>query len=483
MSNVMNIEKLSDYVYRIPKTGRMNVEGRVYANNELLETQKNDEAIAQVRNVACLPGIVKYSIAMPDFHWGYGFPIGGVAAFDLDEGVISPGGVGFDINCGVRVVRTGLTRESFMEKREKAVASIFQQIPTGIGKGSGVKKLSKSEMKNCAENGARWAVKNGLADEDDLAHIEEGGILEGADFGTVSEDAISRGRGQLGSLGSGNHFLEIQAVEEIYDKIVADALGLEKGQIVYSIHCGSRGFGHQICDDYLKVMSRASNTYNIYLPDKQLCCAPFKSPEAMKYFSAMKCAANFAWCNRQVINFLVNKTLKKVFNMKDEQLKAEIIYDVCHNIAKVEEHIVDKRRMKLCVHRKGATRALPPGHPLTPDAYKSVGQPVLIPGDMGRASFILVGTKKGMEETFCSSAHGAGRIRSRKQMKKLMRDRDLFNLLKNSYDVVVKSKSISSVAEEMPDAYKDASVVANVTERAGISRKIARMKPLCCIKG
>lgn len=477
---MVELTRITETLYEIPKTGKMNVEGRIYANDALLDTQNNMEAIKQVQNVACLPGIVKYSIAMPDFHWGYGFPIGGVAAFDPDDGVISPGGVGFDINCGVRLIATNIIHTDIKPILEKITNELFKSVPAGVGSEEGIKKLSPSEFKLVAEKGAVWAVENGYGSDSDLAFIEENGKLDGADFSSVSDDAVKRGRGQLGTLGSGNHFLEIQVVDKVYNKPSADRLGLTEGSVAYSIHCGSRGFGHQICDDYLKTMLRASQKYNIHLPDPQLCCAPLKSPEAKSYLSAMKCAANFAWANRQVIMWLADKVFQRVIG---KDFRRRLIYDVCHNIAKFERHMVDGAERQLCVHRKGATRALPPGHPLTPEPYKDIGQPVLIPGDMGRHSYVLVGTSKAQEDTFCSSAHGAGRVRSRAQMKRLARGKDLYKQLRDKYGVIVRAHGFMSVAEEMPEAYKDAGIVADVTEQAGISKKVARLKSIACIKG
>jgi tRNA-splicing ligase RtcB len=479
----IDLVRLSDSAVEIPKTGAMRVPGRIYASESLLEPAKLDEAVQQVRNVAHLPGIVKHSLAMPDFHWGYGFPIGGVAAFDAEEGVVSPGGVGYDINCGVRLVRSDLTLDEVRPKLRDIVNQVFRDIPAGVGQGGAIRTPSKEEGRRMSVMGARWAVEQGFGTDRDLDLIEEGGCLKGADPDAVSARAWERGLSQLGTLGSGNHFLELQVVEAVYRPDVAERLGLALNGIVFAVHSGSRGFGYQVCDDSIGVMMKAAGKYGIHLPDRQLCCAPLSSPEAKRYLGAMCAAANFAFANRQIMMALAQRAIARVIGRGPDHLGFRLIYDLCHNIAKFEEHDVDGVLRRLCVHRKGATRALPPGHPLVPKAYADLGQPVFVPGDMGRASFLLIGNARASKETFASTCHGAGRKHSRGAMKKMMGGRDLFKLLEEKYGVIVRGHSRDGVAEEMPDAYKDAAEVVNVMEHAGISDKVVRLKPLACIKG
>ncbi|MBN1421778.1 MAG: RtcB family protein, partial [Planctomycetes bacterium] len=400
-------ERVAPCVYRIPKSGAMRTEGRIYASPALMEGIASDASLAQVANVACLPGIVGASNAMPDIHWGYGFPIGGVAAFDAEEGIISPGGVGYDINCGVRLLASDLRREEIAGKLEDLTAGMFRNIPTGVGSRRKDLKLGPAECRKAAEEGARWAVSQGFGDREDLEFIEEKGALAGADFDAVSERAFERGRSQVGTLGSGNHFVEIGHVEEIYDEAVARAFGLGLGRVTALVHTGSRGFGYQICDETIHLMVKAAQKYGISLPDRQLCCAPIGSPEGRRYFAAMASAANFAFANRQIIAHWIRETFEEVLGLGPREHGLRLVYDVCHNIAKFEEHEVGGERRRLCVHRKGATRAFGPGHPEIPEAYRAVGQPVLVPGDMGRYSYVLAGC--GMEETFGSACHGAGR--------------------------------------------------------------------------
>ncbi len=480
---MVKVEKVTDYLFEVPKQGGMLVPGRIYASESLFETQRNDEAVMQVVNVAHLPGIVKYSLAMPDFHWGYGFPIGGVAAFDLDEGIISPGGVGYDINCGVRIMGTSLVLEEVKPRIKDIVRNVFRAIPAGVGSQDAITKLSFENLKQVTEKGAKWAIDDGYGNKEDLDHIEEHGCLDDADINCVSKQAIDRGRPQLGTLGSGNHFLEIQYVQEIYIPEMAKKLGLFNNQIVVSIHSGSRGFGYQVCDDYIDVMLKASEKYGIKLMDKQLCCAPIRSDEAKRYFAAMKAAANYAWANRQVMRGIVQRVMAKTLGIGEDQLDMRLIYDVCHNIAKVEEFEIDGKKQRLAIHRKGATRAYGPNHPLVPQVYKETGQPVFIPGDMGRCSYLLLGTQKAVDETFGSSCHGAGRVQSRKAMIKKTQGRNLYKELDEKYGVFVMAHGHASVAEEMPEAYKDATEVVDTIERAGISRKLAKLKPIGCIKG
>ncbi|MBI5731285.1 MAG: RtcB family protein [Ignavibacteriales bacterium] len=479
----IEIEKISDNLWEIPKSGGMLVPGRIYISQNMLETSlQNDEALKQVINVAHLPGIQKYSLAMPDIHWGYGFPIGGVAATDLNEGVISPGGVGYDINCGVRLVRTSLVYNSCKDRIKKLVENLFKNVPTGIGSSGAIKKLSATDTKRILKNGSEWAIENGFGLQEDLLFTEENGKLKSADPEFVSDRAIERGLDQTGTLGSGNHFLEVDVVEKTYDEFTANSFGLFEGQIVLQIHTGSRGLGYQICDDYLKILVKAEKKYGFSLPDKQLACAPIKSQEGQDYFSAMCCAANFAWNNRQIIMHLAKKSFKETFNISEPDLGFQLVYDVCHNIAKIEEHEIGGTKKNVCVHRKGATRAFPPDNKFIPEKYRNTGQPVLIPGDMGRYSFISAGTEKAMEETFGSSCHGAGRLQSRHQAMKQAKGRNLIDELTKS-GIIIQAKGFKTIAEEMPHAYKDVADVVDVMHNAGISTKVAKLKPVGVIKG
>ncbi|MGB9607838.1 MAG: RtcB family protein [bacterium] len=478
------LEKIDDYRWLIPRSYKsgMRTDGLIFAQEKMLAKIKQDMAPEQVANVAFLPGIVGYSMAMPDIHWGYGFPIGGVAAFDVREGVISPGGVGYDINCGVRLLRTNLTLAEIKPYLPSLLDEIFRNVPSGVGS-EGKLRLSNEELRQVMLQGARWAVKKGFGWERDLDHTEENGEMEGADPQKVSQRAMERGRSQLGTLGSGNHFLEIQVVAEIYDAKTAKVMGIEKeGQITVMIHTGSRGFGHQICDEYVKELLRSSQHYNIYLPDKQLACAPFSSPEGKAYFSAMVCAANYAWANRQCITHWVREAFEKVFKKSAEELGLELVYDVAHNIAKVEEHIYQGKKVKVVVHRKGATRAFAPGHPLVPKDYREIGQPVIVPGDMGRASYLLVGTQRAMEETFGSTCHGAGRLMSRAQASRSVRGQEVKRRMEEQ-GILVRAASFATLTEEIPEAYKDVGEVVDTCDGAGISRKVAKLRPLAVIKG
>ena len=477
------LNKIDDYRWEIPKTynSGMRVPGLIYASPKLLEQIRQDQALEQVANVAFLPGIVGHSIAMPDIHWGYGFPIGGVAATTLDEGVISPGSVGFDINCGVRLIRTNLTLKEVKPKVELLVNELFREIPSGVGS-KGKIKISFHEIRDVLRKGSKWAVEKGFGWEEDILFTEEEGCMKDANADLVSQHALERGKPQLGTLGSGNHFLEIQVIDKVYDPEVARELGLEEGQITVMIHCGSRGLGHQVCTDYLVTMQKAVQKYGIQLPDRQLACAPLSSPEGKNYYAAMACAANYAWANRQCIMHWTREVFAKVFRSTPEELGIKLIYDVAHNIAKIEEHSLKGKKIKLCVHRKGATRAFPPFHPDIPKKYKKIGQPVLIPGDMGRCSYCLVGTEKVMEETFGSTCHGAGRIMSRMKAKKEARGRDIQQELREK-GIIVKAESWGTLVEEMSDAYKDVSEVVEVMHQTGISRKVVRMRPLGVIKG
>jgi len=483
--NIGGIElvKIRENLWEIPATGKMRVPGRIYISRDMIEKGlKDDEALKQVVNVAHLPGIEKYSLAMPDIHWGYGFPIGGVAATNLDEGVISPGGVGYDINCGVRLATTNLEHERIKNRIDELVSKLFNAIPTGVGASGAIKKLSTNDLKKVLTKGSVWAVENDLGTPSDVEFTEETGTLKNADTDAVSKRAFERGADQVGTLGSGNHFLEVDVVEEIYDAKVAEVFGMFKGQIVVQIHTGSRGLGYQVCDDYLKVLLQASNKYGFKLPDKQLACAPIKSKEGQDYLAAMQAAANFAWNNRQVIMHLAKNVFKETFGMKDSELGFRLVYDVCHNIAKIEKHKIGKEEKEVCVHRKGATRAFPPNSKMIPEKYQGVGQPVLIPGDMGRYSYVTVGTEKAMEETFGSSCHGAGRNLSRTKALKNAKGRDLIEELKQK-GIVIQAKGYKTIAEEMPGAYKDVSDVVEVMHKEGITRKVAKIKPVGVIKG
>lgn len=481
--NGITLNNIRDNLWEIPKSGNMRVPGRIYISQKMLEKSlKDDDALKQVVNVAHLPGIEKYSLAMPDIHWGYGFPIGGVAATNLDEGVISPGGVGYDINCGVRLATTSLFVDDVQPKIQTLITKLFQNIPTGVGASGAIRKLSKTDLKNVLQKGSVWAMENDLGTQNDIVFTEENGTLRGADFSIVSERALERGVDQLGTLGSGNHFLEVDVVDEIYDSNVSEAFGLSLNQIVIQIHTGSRGLGYQVCDDFLKVLQSASKKYGFDLPDKQLACAPIKSQEGQDYLAAMQSAANFAWNNRQVIMHLAKKSFKEVFALTDSQLKFQLVYDVCHNIAKIEKHKIGSSEKEICVHRKGATRAFASGSNQIPAKYKHVGQPVLIPGDMGRYSFVAVGTEKAMEETFGSSCHGAGRNLSRHKAMKVAKGRDLLNEL-GKKGIVIQVKGYKTIAEEMPEAYKDVANVVDVMHQEGITKKVAKLRPIGVIKG
>ncbi len=431
--------------------------------------------------MATLPGIVRASLAMPDIHSGYGFAIGGVAAFDLDEGVVSPGGVGYDINCGVRLLRSNLRRDDIQPRLKDVVTALFHEIPSGVGS-KGRLRLGREDERKVYVKGARWAVESGMGEAGDLAHTESEGALEGADPDLISKRASERGSAQQGTLGSGNHFLEIQHVDKVYDPGAADALGLFEGQMTVMIHTGSRGFGHQVCTDFLEVMHRAAGKYGIELPDPELACAPYRSPEAQDYLGAMRAAANYAWANRQCIMHWTRETFLRALKISPAELGMSLVYDVAHNVAKVEKHVVDGKERELVVHRKGATRAFPPGHPELPPAYRQTGQPVLIPGDMGRASFVLLGTELAMQLTWGSTCHGAGRVLSRHKALKQAKGRAIWRELEDR-GIIVRSAGRRTLAEEMSEAYKDVSEVVDVVARAGISRKVARLRPMGVVKG
>jgi tRNA-splicing ligase RtcB len=475
------LEAIDRWRFRIPRHGAMRTDGLVFADAALMRDLENDQALQQVVNVAQLPGIVGPSIAMPDVHWGYGFPIGGVAAFDPAGGVVSPGGVGYDINCGVRLLATPLTIDEARPRLARLVDEIFDTIPCGVGSARSDVVLSDDDLDAVLAGGAAWTVGRGFGTPRDLEAIEGGGCLPGAEPARVSSRARRRGRDQLGTLGSGNHFVEVGWVAERFEAGIADALGLRPGTVTVFIHSGSRGLGHQVCDDHLDVMLRTAKRYGIALADPQLCCAPLGSPEAEDYWGAMNAAANFAFANRQLMTHYVRRALSRVFGGAAGD-RVELVYDVAHNIAKLEEHTVGGRRRQVCVHRKGATRAFPPGHPELHPRFRESGQPVLIPGDMGRYSFVLVGTDQALAETFGSCCHGAGRRLSRHAAKREARPRDLPAELAAA-GVVVRAASRRTVDEEMPEAYKDVREVVDVVHGAGIGKKVAMIRPCGVVKG
>lgn len=484
MTGPIPLIKIDDSRWEIPisyKQG-MRVPGRIFCDEKNLPKLLNDPALEQVANVAFLPGIVKYSLAMPDIHWGYGFPIGGVAATDPEEGgVISPGGVGYDINCGVRLLKTGLREEDVRPRLRELIGGLFAAIPCGVGQ-SGEVRLNGKEIRQAVREGSSWAVRRGYGVAADLECTEGRGHLEGADPEAVSERAYERGADQLGTLGSGNHFLEVQAVDEIFDPALARRFGLETGQVTVMIHSGSRGFGYQVCEDSLQAARHALNKYHISVPDPQLSCAPVHSPEGKQYLAAMRCAANFAWANRQCLTALTRKVFEIFFRRSAKDLGMDLLYDVAHNIAKFERHEVGGKQKMLCVHRKGATRAFAPGDPELPVCFEDTGQPVIIPGDMGRSSYLLTGTAQAAEETFSSCCHGAGRAMSRTAALKAARGRSVRRELEDR-GIIVMARSEKGIAEEQPAAYKDIHEVIEVVARAGLARKVVRMRPLGVIKG
>ncbi|MCS7015245.1 MAG: RtcB family protein [Gemmatales bacterium] len=478
------LERIDETRYRIPKSYKsgMRVDGIIFADETLIEMIRNDQAPEQVANVAFLPGIQVASLAMPDIHWGYGFCIGGVCATDPDEGgVISPGGVGYDINCGVRLVRTRLTEEQVRPKLKELVNELFRQIPTGVGR-TGKYHFDRKELRHLMAEGPRYLVKRGLCTEEDIEHTEAQGRLEGAKPENVSDRALDRGAEQCGTLGSGNHFLEVQVVDAVFDQEAAQVMGLFAGQVCVMIHSGSRGLGYQVCDDALHALRNVPEKYGIYLPDRQLLCAPVQSPEGQHYLGAMRAAANFAWCNRQLLTWQAREVFETVFGKSWQDLQMQVVYDVAHNIAKFEEHEIDGRKKWVWVHRKGATRAFPPGHPEIPEKYRQIGQPVLIPGDMGRASWVLVGQQDSMAKSFGTTCHGAGRAMSRTAAVQDARGRSIEKELEQR-GVVARARSWKGLAEEQPAAYKDVDLVVEVVHKAGLSKKVARMRPIGVIKG
>ncbi len=495
------LRKLDDQRWLLPEEYRqgMRVPGLIFASETLMAAAAQEQALEQVANVALLPGIVSYSVAMPDIHWGYGFPIGGVAAMRVEDGVVSPGGVGFDINCGVRLVRTDLDVAEVKPHLGPLVRALYHKVPSGVGS-EGMLHLSAKDAGQVMVKGAGWAVSRGMGVPDDLEVTEEHGCMADADPADVGEKPRQRGAGQIGTLGSGNHFLEVQAVDEVFDAAAATAMGIGRpGQVVVMFHCGSRGFGHQVCEDYVREIGPRMASYGITVPDRQLACAPIKSPEGQRYLSAMKCAANFAWANRQTILHWTREAFEEVFHRAWQDLGMRQVYDVSHNMAKIERHVIPSpskgegqavgaspahggRTELLCVHRKGATRAFPPGNPDVPKRYKDIGQPVLIPGDMGRYSFLCVGGPKAMERSWGSACHGAGRRWGREAAKRALRGRDIRQELADQ-GIIAMAKGWASLAEEATEAYKDVAEVVEVCELAGLTRKVARLRPLGVVKG
>ena len=476
------IKKIKDNVYEIPGSynKKMRASGRLYLDDESFEALE-EGAVQQIVNVACLPGVQKYSIGLPDIHFGYGFPIGGVAAFSMRNGIVSPGGVGFDINCGVRLIKSNLTLEDVEDHLDELTEKLFKNIPSGVGS-KGKIRLKEGEIDKVLDYGAEWAVENGYGWPEDLEVLEENGRMEDADSSIVSDKAKKRGIPQLGSLGSGNHFLEIQVVDEIYNEEAAEVFGLKKGMIVVMVHSGSRGCGHQVCSDYLRLMDKAYKKYKINLDDRQLACAPLDSKEAQDYIQAMSAAANYAWANRQLMTHWIRETFEDVLGKSAKEMEMDIVYDVAHNIVKMETHKVYNREEELLVHRKGATRAFGPGREEVPEKYRAIGQPVLIPGTMGTASYILHGTDVAMEETFGSTAHGAGRILSRSRAKKDYSADEITEEMENK-GIKIKATSKHVIAEEAPGAYKDVDSVVRVSDSTGIAKLVAKVKPLAVTKG
>jgi tRNA-splicing ligase RtcB len=478
------LERVSDCCWRIPKSYKagMRVDGLIYANDELIELIKSDQAPEQVANVAFLPGIQHASLAMPDIHWGYGFCIGGVCATDPNEGgVISPGGVGYDINCGVRLARSDLFYQDVKPRLKPLVDELFRSVPTGVGR-EGKYHFDAKELRRLMAEGPGRLVERGLATPGDIDHTEARGRLDGAEPENVSDRALERGKDQCGTLGSGNHFMEVQVVDAIFDDDAARAMGLEKDMVCVMIHSGSRGLGYQVCDDALKLLRGVPEKYGISLPDRQLSCAPVESPEGRHYLGAMRAAANYAWCNRQLLMWQAREAFERIFEQPWQELKMNLVYDVAHNIAKFEEHTIGGDSRRVWVHRKGATRAFPPDHPEVPSVYRRAGQPVIIPGDMGRASWVLAGQNGSMDQTFGTACHGAGRVMSRTAAVKHAQGRRIDQELERK-GVIARARSWKGLAEEQPDAYKDVNLVVDVVHRAGLAKKVARMRPIGVIKG
>lgn len=478
------VRKIDDWRWEIPRDAKpgMRVPGLIFSSEKLIQNILNDKSLDQVANVAMLPGIVKASMAMPDIHWGYGFAVGGVAATDPEQGgVISPGGVGFDINCGIRLVRTKLTEEEVKPVLRTLVAQLFRDIPCGVGKEGDIRFTEKQERQILTQ-GSEWIVKQGFGTEQDVVHTESRGCLEGADPDKVSERAYQRGRGQVGTLGSGNHFVEVQVVDQVFDEQAAQALGMRPGQVTVMIHSGSRGLGYQVCDDYLETTGKGCAKYGISIPDRQLACVPVNSPEGQAYLGGMRAAANYAWANRQLLMHRMREAFERVFKKSWQALGLSLVYDVAHNIAKMERYKVDGKEKLLCIHRKGATRAFPPGHPELSEEYRHLGQPVIIPGDMGRNSYLLIGGERAIEESFGSTCHGAGRVMSRTAAIRSAKGRSIRQELE-AKGIIAMSRGRTGLEEEQPAAYKDVNDVVEVVHHAGLSRRVCRMRPIGVIKG
>jgi tRNA-splicing ligase RtcB len=483
MVAIKDLQRINDYEWEIPKTFRedMRVPVRLFVTHEMLEEVMRDNSLEQAVNAATLPGLVGHVVVMPDMHQGYGFPIGGVAATRLPDGVISPGGIGYDINCGVRLLASSIPYEAVQKYLEALATALNQRCPSGVGE-KGAVRLTEAELDQVCREGARWALKKGYAAESDLRRTEEGGRVEGADPSKVSKQAKERGRPQLGSLGAGNHFIEVDVVDELFDPQAASIMGLQKGNLVVQIHCGSRGFGHQICSDYVDEFQHAVRRYGIHLPDRELVCAPLNSPEGEAYLAAMRCAANYAFANRQILAHEIRRAFEDALAGKVKNLELHQIYDIAHNMGKVENHLVAGQKLRVCVHRKGATRAFGPGSPELPPEYREIGQPVLVPGSMGTSSWILVGTERSMELSFGSTCHGAGRVMSRHQAKREVRGEQLRRELE-SQGIHIRAGSMAGLAEEAPRAYKDVDRVVQTVVGADIAHKVARLTPVAVIKG
>jgi tRNA-splicing ligase RtcB len=481
MEPALSLVEISPCCWEIPRSGNMLVPGRVFADRDFIEHAEQEQALDQVRNVACLPGIQTASMAMPDIHWGYGFAIGGVAAFRVEDGIISPGGVGYDIACGVRLIRTNLGAAAATKTVPDLIHELSRSIPAGVGRHGDI-RLNHREMDDLMTKGVPWVISRGFGWRDDMDAIEDGGALEGADPEQVSKRARERGFAQSGTLGAGNHFIEVQRVDEIFDEAAAAAFGIFPGQLCVMVHSGSRGLGHQVCTDYVKVMGGAAARAGIDLPDRQLACAPIRSAEGSAYYAAMACAVNFARVNRQVMTHLLRQSFEYIFKMSAEDLGLDLVYDVSHNVAKFEDHMVSGVTKQLCVHRKGATRSFPAGHPDVPAKYRAVGQPVIVPGDMGTASYLLKGTETAMAESFGSTCHGAGRVMGRRAAKRAIQGHELKARLE-AQGITVSAGRTSTLAEEAPEAYKDIDKVVEVCQVAGLSLKVARMRPMGVIKG
>jgi len=478
-----DFKQIGEFLFEVPQSYRsdMRAPARFYADTELLQAIASDKSLGQLINTTTLPGIVKYALAMPDIHQGYGFPIGGVIATELPDGVISPGGVGYDINCGVRLLGTHLDKQEVLPFLDDLASGLHSNCPSGVGKGGNI-RLKRGELAILVEEGARWALKRGYADEADLERTEERGRIEGADASKISPRAMKRGAGQIGTLGAGNHFIEVDVVDEVFDQTAADRMGLAPDRVVVQIHCGSRGFGHQVCSDYVKRFQPVIHKYGIKLPDRELVCAPLSSTEGRDYLAAMKAAANYAFANRQVLVHHIRRTFEQVLAGKVNNHQIYQIYDIAHNMAKVEEHEINGQSKEVCVHRKGATRAFGPGSAVLPDVYRDIGQPVLVPGSMGTASWVLLGTEGSMAQTFGSTCHGAGRTMSRRKAKRMVWGADLRKELEEA-GIRVRAGSLPGLAEEAPIAYKDVDRVVEVVHGAGIAKKVARIVPIAVVKG